>query len=91
MGDRDHSYECEVCGEDRGGLNDLSCACDREEAQPYEMAMHLNCLAANLTVAAGLCLAHKFGDEYARDVYWTGGKYAFKPGCGHPAPGWGNQ
>lgn len=28
MGDRDHSTKCEVCGLQRGGLNDYKCHCD---------------------------------------------------------------
>lgn len=30
MGSRDHSFECEVCGIYRGGLNELKCDCDYE-------------------------------------------------------------
>lgn len=28
MGGRDHSEECEVCGDERGGINDSPCSCD---------------------------------------------------------------
>lgn len=38
MGGRDHSYECETCGELRGGINDALCACDD---LPYEQAAAL--------------------------------------------------
>ena len=36
MGARDHSYECEECGEQRGGLNDEPCACDRLCGRCYQ-------------------------------------------------------
>ena len=28
MGDHDHSIKCEVCGLQRGGLNNYKCHCD---------------------------------------------------------------
>lgn len=38
MGGRDHSWECEVCGLDRGGMNDLLCDCDvQDNATTYEL------------------------------------------------------
>lgn len=41
MGGRDHAYECDVCGMDRGGMNDLPCLCDdarrRALAEPIDI------------------------------------------------------
>ena len=36
MGSRDHSIECEECGLDVGGLNDLRCFCNTNEIEPVE-------------------------------------------------------
>jgi hypothetical protein len=75
MGGRDHSYECETCGEYRGGLNDLRCDCDPCEVcgetsvrgrpclcgRRALVRIHLVCLARNLRDAAGLCEAFYLG------------------------------
>lgn len=54
---------------------------------PLHRALRL--LAANLATAAGLAEAFELGNLHARDVYWHGGKHAWRPGCGRPAQGWG--
>ena len=49
----------------------------------------LRLLAANLATAAGLAEAFELGNLHVCDVYWHGGKHAWRPGCGRPAQGWG--
>lgn len=36
---RDHSETCETCGSQRGGINDLECECDLEEAAEPPQAL----------------------------------------------------
>lgn len=75
MGGRDHSETCEVCGCQRGGLNDLRCDCDPCETcgevgsrdtpcrcgRRALVSIHLGCLADNLRIAGGLCAAFRQG------------------------------
>ena len=61
MGSRDHSVTCGICGYERGGLNDLTCAC--EHVDDLRAAMLLT-LAANLAVAGALCAAFRAGDNF---------------------------
>lgn len=78
MGGRDHSWECEVCGQYRGGLNDLECSCTYVDWRGWN-------LATNLAIAAGLCRAYRlgarseFGGSPDSDNPW-------RHGCGRPAP-----
>lgn len=46
----------------------------------------LRTLAANVATGAALCRAFDLGIEYQRDVYSTGAKYAWCPGCRGDAP-----
>jgi hypothetical protein len=80
MGSRDHSWECTwdctVCGETRGGLDDLRCDCS------------LRTLAANLTGAAALCRAFELGRNRAcwEYDYNSPDRAPWRPGCGRGAP-----
>lgn len=85
MGSRDHSVECEACGELRGGMNDLQCDCDNPmdwvrveamAARAYTSAA-LDNLGRQLTIAAGLTRAWNNGvDECA----------GWSPGCREEMP-----
>ena len=80
---RDHSYECEVCGFMRGGLNDLTCACE----QPYVALVHgLATLAHNLATASGLCRAFNLGDAARSGWHSLSDEQQWTPGCGWSAP-----
>jgi hypothetical protein len=89
MGSRDHSWECEVCGFAKGGLNDLTCACE----QSYVMLVcGLDTLAHNLSIAAALCRAFALGYIDGADYVSTTGKLTisdgapWRPGCDKEAP-----
>jgi hypothetical protein len=44
MGSRDHSIECETCGLQRGGLNDLKCDCDQTPEERAAVARALSAI-----------------------------------------------
>lgn len=52
---RDHSETCETCGYQRGGLNDLECACVGHGV--WIACEMLDRLASNLAIAGALCAA----------------------------------
>lgn len=58
MGSRDHSYACNVCGYERGGFNDLLCACEYVDERRAEL---LHALAHNLYIVGALQLAYELG------------------------------
>lgn len=74
MGGRDHSTECETCGQFRGGLNDLRCDCDPvalPEALLFaltndgeELLDRMRTLASNLAIAAFGAAMFKAGDNF---------------------------
>ena len=82
MGGRDHSYRCGGCGEERGGLNDVPCACEREGLSLLAKE-RMTCLASNLIVAAVACWSFSAGRSFQREM----GRYVgWYPGCWRPAP-----
>jgi hypothetical protein len=84
MGGRDHSYQCDDCGQYRGGLNDITCDCDERPDMVHAMLYRL---ASNLATAAGLQLAFQLGDDSVPD--WSGPVGdEWRPGCSRAAPGW---
>lgn len=78
MGGRDHSIECEACGMDRGGLNDLECDCDLVMPVPYYAhALWPVNLASSIRDAAIGCAGFDSGVDHASGVqsaWWY-------PGC----------
>jgi hypothetical protein len=92
---RDHSIECEVCGQLRGGINDYVCKCDRNGAiSRWETYLRFETLAANLATAGGLAKSFWLGREYVDYVTDLFEGHAddqsdpWHPGCNRPAPGW---
>jgi hypothetical protein len=79
--------QCDQCGHERGGLNNVLCDCDQHGLTDVLDAMYrLETLAHNLAIAAGLCRAHSlgegFGYEWAtREPFWP----RWEPGCGKDA------
>jgi hypothetical protein len=106
MGSRDHGYQCETCGYARGGLNDLMCECDAPKLDvdavmarvaEIEIEQRLDCLARNLSIAAGLCEAFKQGTQWpyymdhedmADNYAWSEWGESWRPGCLRTVPGW---
>lgn len=89
MGSRDHSETCEVCGYQRGGLNDLLCACEYVDERRSTWASNL---ALCLRDGAALCEAFELGYEqneherlYSNHGYRT--EQDWRPGCGRTAGG----
>jgi len=96
MGARDHSEMCEVCGCQRGGLNDLRCDCDPceicgEVGSPEEpcrcgretwIRISLACLSSSLRWAGALHLSRRHAlDELYQDGHYTGSR---RRGCWQP-------
>lgn len=46
MGSRDHSIECEACGEMCDGMNDARCLCDRVQMSDEEHAARYGVICA---------------------------------------------
>lgn len=92
MGSRDHSIECEVCGEYRGGLNDLTCDCDggvdvaavMAVAARLEVEHAFDNLASNLAVAGALCESWRLGFDARMHVMMDCDEW--RPGCRRSAP-----
>lgn len=88
MGGRDRSETCDVCGFERGGLNDLECDCDyAEERRSLELRSCLQTLIANLVIAGALCRSYEIGEHNAI-VCTVHVEYADGPGSWWLGCGW---
>jgi hypothetical protein len=92
---RDHSIECEVCGCERGGLNDVLCDCFIDEDLDRMMAgERLDRLSANLRTAGALCASYEIALDPCDRIYYEQAisgiddwQEHWHPGCQRPAPG----
>ncbi len=87
MGGRDHSVECEVCGFQRGGLNDLKCYCDDNPWYLAFMGLADN-LCAGLREALIAERAFTLGFELGNPSF---PRATWEAGCGRPAPRRGSE